>query len=69
MPTIPAGLSIGDWQNIRKCVAVRAGMSQAFNPQTAKQLWKLHDKLATFASPKSKQKASGSSKALPDAEG
>jgi hypothetical protein len=69
MPTIPAGLSVGDWQNIRKCVAARAGTSQSFNPQTAKELWKLHDKLATFTSPKSKQKASRGSEALPRAEG
>lgn len=69
MATIPAGLSVGDWQAIRKCVAVRAGMAQAFNPQTAKELWKLHDKLATFTSPKSKPKAPRSPKALPDAEG
>jgi hypothetical protein len=68
MPTIPAGLSVGDWQNIRKCVAARAGTSQSFNPQTAKELWKLHDKLATFTSPKSKQKAPRSPKALPDAQ-
>ena len=69
MATIPAGLSVGDWQNIRKCVAVRAGMTQAFNPQTAKQLWKLHDKLATFTSPKSKPKKAASPEALPGAEG
>jgi len=69
MATIPAGLSVGDWQNIRKCVAVRAGMTQAFNPQTAKQLWKLHDKLATFTSPKSKPKKAASLEALPGAEG
>lgn len=69
MATIPAGLSVGDWQNIRKCVAVRAGMTQAFNPQTAKQLWKLHDKLATFTSPKSKPKKAGRPEALSGAEG
>jgi hypothetical protein len=69
MATIPAGLSVGDWQNIRKCVAVRAGMTQAFNPQTAKQLWKLHDKLATFTSPKSKPKTAASPEALSGAEG
>jgi hypothetical protein len=44
-------------------------MAQAFNPQTAKQLWTLHDKLATISSPKSKPKKAGSVKALPGAEG
>ena len=68
MATTPAGLSVGDWQAIRKCVAMRAGMAQAFNPQTAKELWKLHDKLATFTLKKSKPKASGSPKAVSDAE-
>ena len=67
MPTIPDGLSVADWQAIRQCVAVRAGMAQSFNPQTAKQLWKLHEKIATFSSPKSKPKKAGSFKALPGA--
>ena len=69
MATIPAGLSVGDWQNIRKCVAMRAGMAQAFNPLTAKELWKLHDKLATFTLKKSKPKAPRSPKAVSDAQG
>ena len=69
MATIPAGLSVAEWQSIRQCVAVRAGMTQSFNPQTAKQLWKLHAKLATISSPKSKQKTTGRPKALPGAEG
>ena len=68
MPTIP-GLSVGDWQNIRKCVAMRAGMAQAFNPQTAKQLWTLHDKLATLTFKKSKPEKAGSPEALPGAQG
>jgi len=69
MATIPAGLSVADWQAIRQCVAVRAGMTQSFNPRTAQQLWKLHEKLAQISSPKSKPKKAGSPKALPGAEG
>jgi hypothetical protein len=44
-------------------------MAQAFNPQTAKQLWQLHDKLATLTFKKSKPEKAGSPKALPGAEG
>jgi hypothetical protein len=44
-------------------------MAQSFNPKTAQQLWKLHEKLAKITSPKSKQKTAGSPKALSGAEG
>ncbi len=69
MAMTPVGLSVGDWQAIRQCVAVRAGMAQSFNPKTAQQLWKLHEKLAKITSPKSKPKKAGSPKALSGAEG
>lgn len=63
------GLSVGEWQHIRKALAARAVISQTFNPKTANELWKLHEKVATYASPKSKPKAPRSPKVLPDAQG
>jgi len=68
MATIP-GLSVGDWQAIRQCVAVRAGMTQQFNPKAAQQLWKLHEKLAKITYPKSKPKKARSPETLSGAEG
>ena len=69
MATIPAGLSVGDWHAIRRSVALRAVTTRSFNPKMSIRLWKLHAKLATISSPKSKPKKAGCPEALPGAEG